>query len=140
MNQHSDHGRTIELLRDDTKCEFIVAIDTTMNPSTKMADILLPDAMSTEQSDWVPNGSAGELGYAIYAQQAVPPAFDSRPTFWICQELAKRWGVDDKFSQGKSQDEWVQTLIEESRAAVPEIPAQYLELLETGWAENVLHK
>lgn len=132
VNQHSDHGRTIELLRDDTKCEFIVAIDTTMNPSTKMADILLPDAMSTEQPDWVPNGSAGELGYAIYAQQAVPPAFDSRPTFWICQELAKRWGVDDNFSQGRSQDEWVETLIEESRAAVPDIPASLDDLKTQG--------
>lgn len=132
VNQHSDHNRTIELLRDDTKCEFIVSIDTTMNPSTQMADILLPDAMSTEQSDWVPNGSAGELGYAIYAQEAVPPAFDSRPTFWICQELAKRWGVDDKFSKGKSQDEWVKTLIEESRAAVPEIPASLEDLKKQG--------
>lgn len=132
VNQHSDHNKTIELLRDDTKCEFIVAIDTTMNPSTIMADILLPDAMSTEQSDWVPNGSAGDLGYAIYAQEAVPPAFDSKPTFEICQELAKRWGVDDKFSQGKSQDEWVKTLIEKSREKVPEIPASLDELKKQG--------
>ncbi len=132
VNQHSDHNRTIELLRDDTKCEFIVSIDTTMNPSTKMADILLPDAMSTEQPDWVPNGSAGELGYAIYSQEAVPPAFDSKPTFWIMAELCKRWGVDDKFSMGKSQQEWVDQMVQESREKVPEIPADMNTLKEQG--------
>lgn len=132
VNQHSDSYRTMALLEDDTKCELIVSIDTTMNPSTKMADYLLPDAMSTEQPDWVPNGSAGDLGYAIYAQEAVPPLFDSKPTFEILTGLAERWGVLDEWSKGMTQQEWVDQLVEESREKVPEIPASLDELRELG--------
>ena len=132
VNQHSDSFRTVKLLEDDTKCELIVTIDTTMNPSTSMADYVLPDAMSTEQPDWVPNGSAGDLGYAIYTQAAVPPLFNCKPTFEILTELAKRWGVLEEWSQGKTQQEWVDQLVEESRATVPEIPASLDALREVG--------
>ena len=42
INQHGDINRTAEILRDESKCEFIVVSDLFMTASAKFADILLP--------------------------------------------------------------------------------------------------
>ena len=62
----------------------------------------------------------------------MPPLFNSKPTFEILTELAKRWGVLDKWSKGMTQQEWVDQLVEDSRATVPEIPATLEELRTQG--------
>ena len=48
-NQHGDINMTHEILVDESKCEFILVWDTVMTDSAKYADILLPDAMRSEQ-------------------------------------------------------------------------------------------
>ena len=48
-NQHGDINYTHEILADESKCEFILVWDTVMTDSAKYADILLPDAMRSEQ-------------------------------------------------------------------------------------------
>lgn len=40
-----------------------------MTSSAKYADILLPDLMTTEQEDIVPNDYAGNMGYLILVSQ-----------------------------------------------------------------------
>ena len=45
INQHSDTNWTDKVLRDTTKCEFIVVCDNMMTPSARYADILLPDTL-----------------------------------------------------------------------------------------------
>ena len=42
VNQHGDINRTAALLRDPSKCEFILCSDLFMTSSAKFADILLP--------------------------------------------------------------------------------------------------
>lgn len=61
VNQHSDINRTHEILQDATKCETIVVIDNFMTSSAKYADILLPDLMTVEQEDIIPNDYAGNM-------------------------------------------------------------------------------
>lgn len=41
INQHSDCGRTDKILRDTSKCEFIVVCDNMMTASCRYADVLL---------------------------------------------------------------------------------------------------
>ena len=48
-NQHGDINYTHDILVDENKCEFILVWDTVMTDSAKYADILLPDAMRSEQ-------------------------------------------------------------------------------------------
>lgn len=68
VNQHSDINKTHEILQDESKCEMIVVIENFMTSSAKYADILLPDLMTVEQEDIIPNDYAGNMGYLIFLQ------------------------------------------------------------------------
>lgn len=121
-NQHADINRTVELLRDDSKCELIVVCDIQMTVSARYADYILPDLSTAEQLDVIRQGSAGNLGYTIIADQAIEPLYECRGIYWICSELAKRLGVEKEFTEGRTQEEWVRYMVEQSRKNIPDMP------------------
>lgn len=126
MNQHADPARITEILQDESKLETLVVIDTHLTPTAKMADYLLPDAMSIEQPDLIKNESSAETGYAIYAQPAIQPPGDAMRVYDMLTEILDR--VDptftEKFTEGKTQEEWVTTLYEQAREEMPELPTE----------------
>jgi anaerobic dimethyl sulfoxide reductase subunit A len=122
INQHGDVNRTVKLLEDDTLCEMIVVIDTHMAPSARFADILLPDTSSLEKNDFSPQGSAGTMGYVICDSQAIEPLFESRSIYDICVGIAKKLGLEEKFTEGRTNEEWLQYIYEQSRKMLPELP------------------
>lgn len=122
VNQHGDINRTLEILGDDTKCEMIVCIDNQMTVSAQWSDLVLPDATTAEQIDVIAQGSAGNLGYTILADKAIEPLFDSVPVYEQLTQIADRLGVKQQFTEGRTQEQWVQWLLDESRKAVPELP------------------
>lgn len=75
INQHSDINKTHEILQDESKCETIVVIDNFMTSSAKYADLLLPDLMTVEQEDIIPN-----LKSTPADSQRLPPAGSWRKT------------------------------------------------------------
>lgn len=101
VNQHSDINKTHDILQDESKCEMIVVIENFMTSSAKYADILLPDLMTVEQEDIIPNDSAGNMGYLIFFQPATRTKFERKPIYWIMSEVAKRLGPDvyQKFTE-----------------------------------------
>lgn len=131
VNQHADINRTIRLLEDDTRCELIVVIDNQMTVSARYADILLPDVSNAEQLDVVQQGSAGNMGYAIVADQVIDPLFDCRTVYEMCSGIAARLGVEKEFTEGRTQEDWVRQVVEDSREAVPGLPS-FDELREMG--------
>jgi anaerobic dimethyl sulfoxide reductase subunit A len=122
VNQHSDHQRTAEVLGDDSLCEMIVVIDNHMTSSAKFADILLPDLTNFEQPDLIPQGSSSAMGYAIFASQAIEPMYECRGIYEICSEIAKRLGVEEEFTEGRTQDEWIRWMYEGARENLPALP------------------
>ena len=130
-NQHSDINRTVELLKDTTKCELIVVSDIQHTVSARYADYLLPDSSLAEQHDYSPGENAGTMGYGIVSSQAIEPVFDTRPIYWVCSELARRLGVEQEFTEGRTQEDWVRETIESSRADFPQMPP-YEEFTEMG--------
>ncbi|WP_231928149.1 DMSO/selenate family reductase complex A subunit [Devriesea agamarum] len=122
INQHADVNRTHKLLQDESKAEMIVVIDNQMTASARYADILLPDVSNAEQSDLVKQGSAGNMGYTILASQAITPLFDCRTIYEMMTSLAERFGVKDNFTEGRTQEEWLQHLVELSRETIPDLP------------------
>ena len=51
INQHGDINRTAKLLKDTSKCEFIVCSDLFMTASAKFADLLLPGISMFEEEN-----------------------------------------------------------------------------------------
>ncbi|WP_424210645.1 DMSO/selenate family reductase complex A subunit [Streptomyces sp. BI20] len=121
-NQHSDINRTVKLLEDDSKCEMIVVIDNQMTVSARYADILLPDVSNAEQIDVIQQGSAGAMGYAIIADRAIEPLHDCKTVYEMCTGIARELGVEREFTQGRTQEDWVRLVVEESRKTVPGLP------------------
>jgi DmsA/YnfE family anaerobic dimethyl sulfoxide reductase A subunit len=123
INQHADTNRTHRILQDESKCEFIVVIDNQMTPSARYADILLPDVMPMETDDIAADAYAsGRVTFMVAMQQAVKPRFEERPAFEICREIARRFGIEDKFTEGRTQFQWVEWCYEQTRRKHAQMP------------------
>ncbi|HDH3098553.1 TPA: molybdopterin-dependent oxidoreductase, partial [Escherichia coli] len=104
-----------------------------MTSSAKYADILLPDLMTVEQEDIIPNDYAGNMGYLIFLQPVTSEKFERKPIYWILSEVAKRLGPDvyQKFTEGRTQEQWLQHLYAKMLAKDPALPS-YDELKKMG--------
>lgn len=123
INQHGDINRNIEILSDESKVEMIVTIDNQLSVSARYSDILLPDVTTSEQMDLAAQGSAGNMGYTIFCDKAIEPLYDCKPIYEQLTGIAEKLGVKDKFTEGKTQEDWVRWLVEESRKTIPDLPS-----------------
>lgn len=122
-NQHADINKVHEILQDETKCECIVVTDTVMTDSTKYADILLPDAMRAEQLNMSTNGySEFYLGVCVGGPAQEAPG-ECRPSYDVNAAIADKFGKKDDYTEGRTQEEWVQYLYEEGAKADGDMPS-----------------
>ncbi|WP_417353703.1 DMSO/selenate family reductase complex A subunit [Gordonibacter pamelaeae] len=122
-NQHADINKVHEILQDETKCEFIVVADTVMTDSAKYADILLPDAMRAEQLNMSTNGySEFYLGVCVGGPAQEAPG-ECRPSYDVNAAIADKFGKKDDYTEGRTQEEWVQYLYEEGAKADGDMPS-----------------
>lgn len=124
INQHSDIHHTQEVLADDSKCEFIVAMDHQWTPSCDWADLVLPSTTNFEEEDLFPGAECSETGWTILGSKAIEPLYDSRTGYDICTEVAKRLGFEEEFTEGRTQAEWRSWMVDETRKEVPDLPTE----------------
>ena len=130
-NQHGDVNRAHRVLGDPSKCEFILNVDVEFTDSARYADIVLPDLFRMEQESAMDADawgrriavSTGELG----------ACFERRGAWNTCIELAKRWGIEDAFTEGRTEGEWIRLLYEGDRERSTGLPT-FDRLLEEGLA------
>ena len=122
INQHADINRTHDILQDDSQCELIVTIDNHMTSTAKYSDILLPDCTTSEQTDFALDAYIANMDYVIFADQAVTPSFECRNIYDMLSDLADKLGVKEKFTEGRTQEQWLRHIYEQSRANIPELP------------------
>ncbi|NLF78597.1 MAG: molybdopterin-dependent oxidoreductase [Chloroflexi bacterium] len=122
INQHAEVNLTKSILEDDTLCEMIVVIDVHMTPSAKFADILLPDTTSFEKLDIAVNGDTSSMGYAIFCEPAIEPMFETMHVYDMCAEIAKRLGVEEQFTEGRTVEDWLRYCVDETRKNNPDWP------------------
>lgn len=122
-NQHSDINGTHDMLVDDTLCEFIVTSEVFMTDSAKYSDIIIPDLTLQEQYSISANGYADNMEAVIYGQPVYEPKFERRGIYEVCSDIAAKLDVEDEFTDGgKSREDWLKQLLEESREVYPELP------------------
>ena len=122
INQHSDTNGTRAMLEDESLVEMIVVIDNHMTPSAKFADILLPDTTNFEQDDMTTNGDTGNIGFAMFTSKAIEPLFECRTVYDMCTEIASRLGVEEQFTEGRTQEDWLRWCVEQTRESNPDFP------------------
>jgi anaerobic dimethyl sulfoxide reductase subunit A len=121
INQHSDINQTKKILEDESLIEFILVHDIFMTPSAKFADLLLPDRSSFERTEMGRDPSSqGDRLY--YTPAAIKPLYDTKDAYEICLEVAKKLGVADKFSEGRTMEQWQEWMVNELRKTTPTFP------------------
>lgn len=130
-NQHGDVNRAHRVLGDPSKCEFVLNIDVEFTDSARYADIVLPDLFRIEQESAM---DADGWGRRIAASTGELDArFERRGAWEVCVELAKRWGIEDAFTEGRTEGEWIRRLYEGDRERSTGLPT-FDRLLEEGLA------
>lgn len=130
-SQHGDINRTREILSDETKCEFICVVDNQYSRSALMADLILPDTTTSERWDLIPSEYVGDMAYLIMGEKAIEPLHDSKPAYEMCVEIAKRFGIEQEFSEGRTLEDWARHMQQQTVDAYPDFPT-FDELREMG--------
>lgn len=121
-NQHGDINKVHEVLSDESKCEFILVWDTVMTDSAKYADLLLPDAMRSEQLNLQTNGyTEWYTGVCVGGPAQAAPG-ECRTSYDVCADIADKFGVKDQFTEGKTQEDWIREIYEEGAAEDGSMP------------------
>jgi len=130
VNQHADVNRTVGILREEGLVEFIVVSDHFLTPSARFADILLPADNSLERSDigvpW-----SGER-YIVFGNKVVEPPFECKHDYWWLSRVAERLGIGGAFTEGKTEEQWLEQIVSDARRKDPEFPS-YEDLRERGF-------
>ena len=122
-NQHGDINYTHEVLSDENKCEFILVWDTVMTDSAKYADLLLPDAMRSEQMNLQTQGYSEYYTAVVVGTPAQEPPGECRSNYDVCADIADRFGLKDEFTEGRTHDDWVEYLYKKGAQADDKMPS-----------------
>ena len=121
INQHADVNRTIEILQDESKVEFIAVQDNFITPSARFADIVLPAC--TQFETWGVEDGWKYGDEVILQPKLVEPLGNSKSDYRICAELAGRLGIREAFTEGRDEKQWVDFCLGEfRRLRFPELP------------------
>ncbi|MFC1861236.1 molybdopterin-dependent oxidoreductase, partial [Chloroflexota bacterium] len=101
-----NHGNwTVEAFRRP-KIECVVAQHPWLENECIYADIVLPANTTLEVEDIVTNTRQGPHFQSIAIQeQAIPPIGDSKSDFEVVLEIAKKLGLEEAFTEGKTTKE-----------------------------------
>lgn len=132
-NQNSDINATTDILRDESKCEFILQYDVVWSDSCNWADIVLPDLTPQETWSFSTQGETNDSQGVWFGRPTTSAKFERREVYEVCGELAKRLGVYDEYSDGgKTREDWCKSLYEAWAADNPDAPQTWEEGLEMG--------
>lgn len=120
INQHGDINRTAEILRDTSKCEFIVCSDLFMTASAKFADVLLPGVSMFEGENITQPWQYGD--FVGFNNQVIEPMYEGRFEYDWLSEVAEKIGLGPQFTEGRTLGQWLEWCYEDLRRKEPELP------------------
>lgn len=130
-NQHGGINQMHDILADTSKCETIVVIDTTLSVSARYADYVLPSCSNLEEYDWTIDADSN-MSYVIFDDKCIEPVGESRSIYDICADLAQELGVREKFTEGRTQYEWLEHLYDISKENIPDLPPTLADAFKQG--------
>ncbi|MDP0929446.1 molybdopterin-dependent oxidoreductase [Paracoccus onubensis] len=109
-HHHQDLNRLNEAWQ---KPETIVIQDPYWTASAKRADIALPVSVATEREDI---GYSSQEGFVVAMRKMRAPLGEARSDYAIFSDLAYAMGTEDEFTEGRSEQEWLEHMYGEMRS------------------------
>ncbi len=106
INQHADVNRSAEILKDESKVEFLVVQDNFLTPTARFADVVLPAC--TQFETWGVEDGWKYGDEVILQPKLVEPPGECKSDYRICAELAERLGFGDAYTEGRDEKAWVE--------------------------------
>ncbi|MCF0254365.1 MAG: dimethyl sulfoxide reductase subunit A, partial [Duodenibacillus sp.] len=95
---------------------------------------LLPDTLGPETDDIAARGgSHGDVAGLLAIQKCVEPQWEQKPTWEICRLIARELGLEEAYTEGLSQTDWVRRCYEATAAKYPQLPS-FEEFWRKGYA------
>ena len=135
-NPFAHQPETVKLSRAWQKPETTIVIDTVWTATARHADIVLPAQTVFEHNDITGIGTYTNDGLCAM-QRFIDPVGEARSDYTIEQELARRLGVEAAFTEGRTEDDWIRTIYEETRA-VGLVQGTILPSFETFWQQGTV--
>ncbi len=107
INQNADINYTKKILEDESKCEMIVVMDAFNTASVQFADIVLPSCAYFENTDIYGASYGLDIDYYVFSGNA-DPYYESRDIYDVCTDLSKRFGIEEKFTEGRDREAWLE--------------------------------
>ncbi|WP_421804494.1 trimethylamine-N-oxide reductase TorA [Jejubacter calystegiae] len=114
-NTFHQHQDTNALIKAWQHPETIVVNEPYWTATAKYADIVLPATTSYERNDLEMGGDYSQL-YVFPMHQCVPPQHESRNDFDIFAGLAAKLGVQEAFTEGKDEMQWLKGMYDDMKA------------------------
>ena len=102
FTRHQDVNNIVKQWR---KFDTVITAEPYWTSTAKFSDIVLPVAIEVERNDINQTGSTGE--YIVAYKPVITPMGESRSDYWICQQICKRWGREEVFTEGKDELGWM---------------------------------
>jgi molybdopterin guanine dinucleotide-containing S/N-oxide reductase-like protein len=116
LSTMNNSNRHVRMYQSD-KLEFVVNQSIWFEGEAKFADVIFPACTNFERvdiSEWAGLGGYGHHGQQqlnhrviILQSKAIEPLGESKSDFWIFNELCKRLGLANYFSEGCNEIDWV---------------------------------
>jgi len=107
IGQSSDTSKGVEAFK---KADFIVSHDYFMTPTCQWSDVVFPVTTFLEREDIL----FSDTNYLFYSGKASEAIGESRNDYWIFSELSERLGFINKFTEGKSESDWLNYFLDNS--------------------------
>ena len=93
--------------------EFSVCHEYVLTPTARYCDVVLPVATFLERADIV----FPETNHLFYSHKVIEPVGQARNDYDIFWALADRLGFGDKYSEGKSAEQWIDHFLANSEVS-----------------------
>lgn len=111
FHHHQDLNRMLDAWR---KPDTIIVHDWTWNSMARHADVVLPCTTNLERADLALTNNDGMVA-AMH--QAIEPVADARNDHDIFRGIARQMGVEERFTEGRTSDEWLTWLYDQTRVS-----------------------
>lgn len=116
FHHHQDLNR---LARAWQRPDTIVVHEPFWNALARYSDIVLPATTTLEREDI---GGSGDDDFLFWMEQAIAPVGEARNDYDIFSELARRLDAGDRFTEGRSSQEWIEHLYGRFHETNPDFP------------------